>query len=488
MRSYFSPVFLMIILFLLISSKPEKGYYNELYRPQFHFTPEKNWLSDPKGLVFYGGEYQLFYQYNPKGKERGAMHWGHAVSKNLVQWKTLPVAISPDEGTEDKIDSTAFSGSAIVDKNNVLGLQEGSDKTLVAFYTGFRCGQCIAYSTDKGRTWEKYQGNPVVPYNPSDNARDPKVFWYGPAKKWVMVLYREPNGDEAKKGVSIYNSDDLTDWELKSHLPGFNESPDLVELNVNNRVNESKWVMFDGDGSYLIGDFDGDSFIPETGKIRSDYGKNYYAPQTWGNIPKKDGRTIQIAWMKGAEFTDMPFNGQLTFPCEISLRKFGEGVRLFRQPVKEIELLHGKHYEWTDKNIIPGINQNIVRKVKGDCLHIIGTFNIKTSDNFGLMLRHGKKIVGSEILYNVKTGVLSCLGTRIPVKPVDGRIELEILLDRTSIELFVNGGSAVITNSFLPAKGNKDLALFTNGGELLVEKLDIYEMKSAWRDEVSLGQ
>ncbi|VAW24411.1 Sucrose-6-phosphate hydrolase (EC 3.2.1.B3) [hydrothermal vent metagenome] len=483
MRSCLSPVFLMIILFLLISSKPEKEYYNELYRPQFHFTPEKDWLGSPSGLVFYDGEYQLFYQHNPKGKERGVMHWGHAVSKNLVQWEPLPVAIYPDEGTEDEKGCAAFSGSAIVDKNNTLGLQEGSDKTLVAFYTSYKCGQRIAYSTDKGRTWEKYRGNPVIPYNPADDARDPKVFWYEPAKKWVMVLSRKPDGDEVKKGVSIYNSENLADWELKSHLPGLYEYPDLVELPVNNRVNESKWVLFGGDGSYLIGNFDGESFIPETGRIRSDYGKNYYATQTWNNIPKKDGRTIQIAWMKGAEFTDMPFNGQLTFPCEISLRRFGEGVRLFRQPVKEIELLHGKHYEWTDKNIIPGINQNIVKKVKGDCLHIIGTFNIKTSDNFGLVLRHGKKVLGTEIIYNVKMGVLSCLGTKILAKPVDGRIELEILLDRASIEIFVNGGSAVITNSFLPVEGNKGLVLFTNGGELLVEQLDIYEMKSAWRAE-----
>ncbi|MEZ5105498.1 MAG: glycoside hydrolase family 32 protein [Draconibacterium sp.] len=470
------------VLFMLIGFKPEKKYYDELYRPQFHFTPEKNWHNDPNGLVYYDGEYHMFYQYNPKGNEWGYMHWGHAVSKDLVHWEHLPIALYPDDNSEDKVNCTAFSGSAIVDENNLLEKQQGDVKTLIAFYTSQNCGQRIAYSTDKGRTWEKYEGNPIIPYDEKDDARDPKVFWHNESQKWVMVLYRKTSEDDKSKGVSIYNSDNLIDWQWKSHVPGFFECPDLIQLKVTNRPDELKWVLFDGDGSYLIGAFDGEIFTPESAKISSDFGKNYYATQTWSNIPKEDGRTLQIAWMRGGKFPQMPFNGQMSFPCELSLTKFNFGYKLVRKPVKEIEQLHGKHYKWDNKNLIPGINKNIVKGVKGDCLHIIGEFDLKTSESFGFMVRQNKKNQGAEILYNRKRGTLSVLNSTVPVVPVDNKISLEILLDRASIEIFINGGQAVISNCFTPEEDADDLVLTTSGGELMVDKLDIYKMESAWSE------
>ncbi len=471
------------VLFMLIGFKPEKKYYDELYRPQFHFTPEKNWHNDPNGLVYYDGEYHMFYQYNPKGNEWGYMHWGHAVSKDLVHWEHLPIALYPDDNSEDKVNCTAFSGSAIVDENNLLEKQQGDVKTLIAFYTSQNCGQRIAYSTDKGRTWEKYEGNPIIPYDEKDDARDPKVFWHNESQKWVMVLYRKTSEDDKSKGVSIYNSDNLIDWQWKSHVPGFFECPDLIQLKVTNRPDELKWVLFDGDGSYLIGAFDGETFTPESAKISSDFGKNYYATQTWSNIPKEDGRTLQIAWMRGGKFPQMPFNGQMSFPCELSLTKFNFGYKLVRKPVKEIEQLHGKHYKWDNKNLIPGINKNIVKGVKGDCLHIIGEFDLKTSESFGFMVRQNKKNQGAEILYNRKRGTLSVLNSTVPVVPVDNKISLEILLDRASIEIFINGGQAVISNCFTPEEDADDLVLTTSGGELMVDKLDIYKMESAWSEK-----
>jgi len=474
---------LLVSPLLFFSAKPEKEYYNELYRPQFHFTAEKNWINDPNGLVYFDGEYHLFYQYNPKGIEWGYMHWGHAVSTDLVHWEHLPIAIYPDEGSEDETFCTAFSGSAIVDHGNLLGKQDGSIKTLIAFYTSYKCGQRIAYSTDKGRTWEKYEGNPVIPFNETDDARDPKVFWHEPSGKWVMVLWRKPDGTETNQGISIYNSENLTDWEHKSHIPGFYECPDLVELNVNNRPDDTRWVIFDGDGSYLIGIFNGESFIPQTGKMLSDYGKNYYATQTWSNIPAEDGRTIQIAWMKGGEYPEMPFNGQMGFPCKLSLRETGNIIRLARQPVEEIDFLHGKDYHWEGRNIIPGINDNIVKKLKSDCYHIVGTFGLKTSDSFGFMLRHGKKTPGIELLYNAKRKTISCLGKVAPLMPFDGKIHLEILLDRSSLEIFANNGQMVMSSCITPPEDNNLMELYTHGGELLVEKLDIYEINSAWREK-----
>lgn len=481
---YLSTAFVSVLLvFMLVSFNSDKEFYNELYRPQFHFTPEKNWHNDPNGLVFYKGEYHMFYQYNPKGNEWGFMHWGHAVSTDLIHWEHLPIALYPDNNSEDKEFCTAFSGSAIVDEHNLLGKQKGDEKTLIAFYTSNKCGQRIAFSTDKGRTWEKYAGNPIIPFDENDDARDPKVFWHEETQNWIMVLYRKNTGDEKSKGVSIYTSKNLTEWTWKSHIAGFYECPDLVRLKVTNRPGESKWILFDGDGSYLIGSFDGEIFTPESAKIKSDFGRNYYATQTWSNIPANDDRTLQIAWMRGGEFPEMPFNGQMSFPCEISLTKFSFGYKLVRKPVKEIEVLHRKHYDWENKVVIPGINDNKTKSVKGDCLHIIGEFDLKTSDNFGFIVRNSKKNPGTEISYNVKRGVLTFLNSTVPVVPVDNKISLEILLDRSSIEIFANGGQTVISNCFTPTKGALDLVLYSNGGELGIDKLDIYELKSIWGEK-----
>jgi sucrose-6-phosphate hydrolase SacC (GH32 family) len=438
-------------------------------------------MNDPNGLVYFDGEYHLFYQHNPNGNEWGYMHWGHAVSTDLVHWKHLPIAIYPDENSTDKERCTAFSGSAIVDHKNLLGKQQGDVKTLIAFYTSQHCGQRIAYSTDRGRTWEKYEGNPIIPFDETDDARDPKVVWHEPSKKYVMVLYRKTTDEERSKGVSFYTSENLVDWEYKSHVFGFYECPDLVPMQVANRPEETKWVLFDGDGSYLIGNFDGEEFSPETAKMKSDFGKNYYATQTWSNIPEEDGRIIQIAWMRGGNFPDMPFNGQMTFPTELQLIKFNFGYKVTRKPISEIELLHGKSYDWKNETLIPGINQNIVKKVKGDCLHIIGEFDLKTCNNFGFFIRHSKKTAGTELLYDVKRGTLSLLGTTAPLQPVDNKITLEILIDRASVEVFANGGQVAVSNNFTPEKGAEDLVLFSNGGEVIVEKLDIFRVESAWR-------
>ena len=481
MKTTLTGILAILLVILTTSSKKSDDYYDELYRPQFHFTPEKNWHNDPNGLIYYDGEYHLFYQYNPHGNEWGYMHWGHAVSTDLVHWEHLPIALYPDENSEDKERCTAFSGSAIVDENNLLGKQQGEEKTLVAFYTSQHCGQRIAYSTDKGRTWEKYEGNPIIDYDETDDARDPKVFWHKPSEKYVMVLYRKTSEDEKSKGVSVYTSENLVDWDWKSHVYGFYECPDLVPIKVKNRPEETKWVLFDGDGSYIIGNFDGEEFSPETPKMKSDFGKNYYATQTWNNIPDEDGRVIQIAWMKGGEFPGMPFNGQMTFPVKLEILKLSTGYKLTRQPVEEISLLHGKDYSWENENVIPGINKNLVKKVSGDCLHIYGEFDLKTCNNFGFMIRKGKKDAGTELMYNVKRGTLSVLGSTAPLMPVDNKITLEILVDRASVEVFANGGQVAISNCFTPQEKADDLVLFNSGGELGVDNLVVYELESAWQ-------
>ncbi len=473
-------LFILISALLLTSSKPDKNYYNELYRPQFHFTSERNLTGIPGGLIYYDGEYHMFYLYNPQGNDNEFSHWGHAVSTDLVHWKHLPVALYPDENSNDKEFCTILSGSVIVDNKNLLGKQQSVEKTLVAFYTSQQCGQRIAYSNDKGITWKKYEGNPVIPYNETDDAQHPKVVWHEPSQKYVMVLYRKTSEDDKSKGVSFYTSENLVDWHYNSHIYGFSGCPDFFPMKVSNRPEETRWVLFDGDGSYIIGNFDGKDFSPETAKMKNDFGNNYYATQTWNNIPEENHRTIQLAWMRGGNYPNMPFNGQMVFPAELSLMKFNFGYKIVRNPVTEAELLHNKQYTWENKKLIPGINQNIVKKVKSDCLHIIGEFDLKTCSSFGFYIRKNKKHTGAEVLYDVKRGTLSLMGVSAPVEPVNNKISLEILVDRSSIELYANNGQAVISNCFTPEEGAKGLLLFCTGGEVIVDKLDIFKMNSAW--------
>lgn len=482
MKIPFIVLIFIICSFSAIAEKPVK-VFDELHRPQFHFTPEKNWMNDPNGLVYYKGEYHLFYQHNPFGKEWGYMHWGHAVSTDLVHWEHLPIALTPDNDSKDKEIGTAFSGCGLVDENNLTGLQKGEEKTILLFYTSQKMGQRLAYSNDKGRSWIKYEKNPLIAYDETDDARDPKVLWHEPTKQYVMVLYRRPANNDKQKGVSFYTSKNLLDWEFKNHIVGFYECPDLVELPVNRRPDDKKWVLFDGDGSYVVGLFDGEKFIAETAKLWSDFGKNYYATQTWSNLPESDPRTIQIAWMKGGEYPDMPFNGQMTFPCELSLTKYMEGIKLTRKPVKEIELLHLKGQVWENKNLIPGLAKNLLHGVKGDCFHIIANFSIKTADSFGFVVRLDKEKNGAEITYTVKNNSLTCLGQSTVIQPVDGKIKLEILLDRSSIEIFANDGKVVLSSTYNTKEKSDAIYLFNTGGELLVEKLEIYPMKSIWQKE-----
>ena len=470
------------LVFIVLQSANKDTKIEERYRPQFHFTPEKNWMNDPNGLIWINGTYHLFYQHNPHDTIWGYMNWGHAISKDLVHWEHLPIAIEPDNGSKDKEIATAWSGSAIIDKKNVTGLQEGDKPLMLIFYTSRKCGQRLAYSNDEGITWQKYEKNPVIPFDENDDARDPKVFWYESGNKYIMVLWRKPEG--VQQGFSFYSSENLLDWQFESHLPGFYECPDLVQLPIENKNSEKRWVLFDGDGSYYIGNFDGKNFVPESLKRKSDYGNNYYATQTWSNIPEEDGRVIQIAWMRGGEYPEMPFKGQMSFPCELTLIEDGKELKLVRRPVKEIEILHRKNiYSEENLKLIPGLNKNPVRGVKNDCIHIKGSFILNSVNSFGFMVRMNQANVGTDIRYDAVNKKISCQDSYIDLIPEDGKIRLEILIDRSSIELFANDGKVVISNCFLPGEKSDQLYLYNTGGELIIEKLDIYSIESMYNVE-----
>ena len=275
----------------------QDSLYKESKRPQVHFSTRRGWINDPNGLIYYKGEYHMFYQHNPYEWEWENMHWGHAVSKDLVHWKELPDALFPDSL------GTMFSGSAVIDKNNSSGW--GKD-ALVVFYTaaGKKMTQNVAFSLDSGKTFKKYQNNPIT--GPD---RDPKVFWHVPSKNWVMVVYNV-NYNE------IYNSVDLKNWTYKSRVDGFYECPDLIELAVDGNENNKKWVMYGASGTYMIGKFDGKKFTPEYGKYMHTSGA-LYAAQTFSNI--QDERTLQVAWGR-IPHPGMPFNNLMLFPTELSLR------------------------------------------------------------------------------------------------------------------------------------------------------------------------
>jgi fructan beta-fructosidase len=466
--------------FTIPTGKPDKKYYDELYRPKFHFTPEKNGMSEPNGLVYYDGEYHLFYQYKPDTTGTGFMQWGHAVSKDLVRWEHIPGFTIRDENAAEDGHCTPYSGCAIVDEKNITGLQQGSEKTILIYYTSWECGQRLAYSNDRGRTWKKYEKNPLIPYD-KDGASGPQVFFHQSSGKWVMALYRRPDGVEAKKGISIYNSDDLLHWQFQSHLEGYSSSAELLQLPLDGNASESKWVLSGGNDNYVVGNFDGKTFTPQSKAKKLDFGQNFHAARTWSNVP--GGKLIQIAWMRGGKYPGMPFDGQMSFPCELSLRNTKSGPVLCRKPVEGLALLHDKGLKKKEKNIIPGLKSNLISGINGETFHIKAIFDPKTSDGFGFIVRNGKKSDGTIIKYELAKKMLDFLGKQALVEPIKGKIQLEILIDRSSIELFANDGEVVLSSCFNPGPGDDNIVLWTQGGELFVDELEIYPINSAWPEK-----
>jgi len=459
---------LVVPQLLSCRTTPRPGtLYNEKYRPQFHFTAQKNWINDPNGLVYYKGEYHMFFQHNPFGINWGNMTWGHAVSGDLIHWRQLPNAIEPDEL------GTIFSGSAVVDWNNTSGLQTGKENVIVAFYTSAGeharvpkpFTQSIAYSNDRGRTWVKYKNNPVIEHIRAEN-RDPKVIWHEPTQTWIMALYLDADD------FLLLSSKDIKHWtplqEIK--LTGSDECPDFFELPVGGDPSNTRRVFWGGDGRYMVGSFDGHRFTPETDAIQSKIG-TYSAAQTWSDIPKSDGRRIQIGWTKG-KFPGMPFNQQLSIPCELTLRTFPEGIRLCRVPVREIKKLRTERYTWGPTTL--KFNTDILSGISGELFEIQSEIELGSAAEVGFMLR------GTPLVYYVADRTLFCRDRRAELSPVDGKIKLHILVDRTCIEIFANDGRASMFLSFSLDKVNTSLGVFARWGRARIENLKVWKLKSIW--------
>ncbi|MCH9021466.1 MAG: GH32 C-terminal domain-containing protein, partial [Planctomycetes bacterium] len=429
-----------------------KGFYKEKNRQQFHFSSKRGWNNDSNGLVYYKGEYHLYYQHNPYGWKWGNMHWGHAVSTDLVHWKELPIAIYPH-----RFGDWVFSGSAVVDKDNTAGFKTGTEDVIVAAYTSTGRGEAIAYSNDRGRTFTDYAANPVVKHS----GRDPKIFWYEPAKHWAMALY---SNIDKKRTIAFYTSPNLKDWTYQSNVPGFYECPEIFELPVDGDEAKTQWVLYGADGNYMIGSFDGKTFIPDGDKIRFHTGNCFYASQTFNNIPAEDGRRIQIAWGRIAT-PGMPFNQCMLFPVVLTLRTTEEGIRMFTEPIAEIEIIHGKQYAWNNEILTPG--KNPLSEITGELFHIRGLFDVGSAAQMGFLIR------GTQVLFDAEKSQLSCNGKTATLKPKNGKITLEILVDRNSIEIFGNKGRVYMPIGQILPENNKTLALFSKGGHVKIDLLEI---------------
>jgi fructan beta-fructosidase len=448
---------------------PDHVLYDETHRPQFHFTAQKNWLNDPNGLVYYRGEYHLFFQHNPSSVLWGNMTWGHAVSSDLVHWTQLEHALYPDEL------GTIFSGSAVVDWHNTTGLQTGKEPPLILLYTSAGTHapepvpftQSLAYSNDRGRTWEKYADNPVLGHIRGHN-RDPKVIWHGETKQWLMALYLD------ESDYVLYGSSNLLQWQhlCDLQLPGVTECPDLFELPVDGDKNNKRWVYWGANGGYLLGRFDGATYVPETEVLHAEYGPNGYAAQTWSDMAEADGRRIQISWMRGGKYPAMPFNQQMSFPVELTLRTTPAGIRLCREPVREIELLeHKVHY---GESTVISPDKPLRPHVEDDLFDIRIEFEPGTASAFGVHIH------GIDLRYDIAGERLSFLQTEVELKAHADTISLHLLVDRTSLEVFAHDGELSMSFCFLPEAAAAPLSFYAEGGAVQVHSLAVHELRSAW--------
>jgi len=529
-------LWLLLSVILLMSScedsvKPENGEpeaYQEPHRPQFHFSPDSMWMNDPNGMVYYEGEYHLFYQHYPDSTVWGPMHWGHAVSEDLVHWEHLPIALYPDSL------GYIFSGSAVVDWNNTSGLGEEGKPPLIAIFThhdseGEKAGkddfqyQSIAYSLDRGRTWEKYGSNPVLPNPGIKDFRDPKVFWHEQSERWVMIFAA---GDH----VQLYNSPNLIDWTYLSDFGqgigghgGVWECPDLFPLQVGEE-GESMWVLLlsinpggPNGGSatqYFLGDFDGKTFTMDPAFAEKaaadtltgnpywvDYGRDNYAGVTWSDIPKSDGRRIFIGWMSNWDYANVVpterWRSAMTVARKLELRPTPDGPRLCSQPVQELEQLQQQ------KRILPAQSIRSTLRLSDYLASETSLLRIQLE----LSWNSGEQPEEIALVLSNKEGAAYRLGLSEDTffsdrtaagqvafeKSFPGRataerwrseqgMQMDVWIDRASAEFFADEGEVVMTEIFFPKPDFTEVQLQVKGGSLQLEKGMIAELKSIWQN------
>lgn len=449
----------------------EDSLYAERLRPQVHFTSRRGWNNDPNGLVFAHGVYHLFYQHNPYGTNWGNMHWGHAVSKDLLHWKEQPGEAWYTPHANDM----AFSGSAIVDSMNTSGFRKDGIDPILAFYTSTGRGECIALSYDNGRTFQDYPGNPIIKHA----GRDPKVFWFAPGRHWVMAVYEESyrmgegsDLETAVRGIAIYTSPDLRNWTYQSTVPGFYECPNLFQLPLEQDTTIKKWVIYGGSGKYKVGDFDGNKFVVEQDLRDYDYGRTSYASQIYSNIPSQDGRQVQIAWARIGT-RGMPFNQCMGFPVELKLRRHHHTYLLCPSPVEEIRSIYNVSHFY-DHIVMDERHSSIPIPDRGDVLDVVATFEAGGSRQFGLSIN------GYKITYDNVQQALN--GITYPWQ--GGAFKIEAIVDKSILEIFINGGELYLVRPLDPDSAPQEIKVFstglTGGHKTVVNELEVHTLTSIW--------
>ena len=470
--------------------------YNEKYRPLYHFTPQYGWMNDPNGMVYADGTYHLFYQYNPYGARWGNMHWGHAISKDLVNWEYQPTAIAPDKL------GAIFSGSAVIDHDNTAGFGKGA---MIAIFTsaGDRQTQSIAYSLDGGKTFTKYEDNPVLSDANIIDFRDPKVFWHAPSKQWVMSL-------ATTQTITFYGSKNLKEWtplsEFGEGLGGHGgvwECPDLFPLTYEGKT---KWVLFvsinpggPNGGSatqYFIGDFDGKTFTPDAMNypLWLDYGRDNYAGVTWSNVPAADGRRLFIGWMSNWDYANeiptVNFRSAMTVARTLRLAHNGEHLVVASEPVKELESLRTEPLSLADKTTSDTVTfENLLPNNQG-AYELTFTVIPNDTDSFSFSIEN---IKGEALtyLFDIANKTLSVDRTKSSVAfnanfaetlikaPLTAKksYTVRLLVDKASTELFVNNGEVVQTNIIFPSEVYNTLRFKTEKGTLNLNDITVYKLK-----------
>ena len=447
-------------------------------RPAFHIHNRIGLLNDPNGLVYHNGEYHLCHQFNYNVSH---VDWAHYVSKDLVHWEERPIALFHDAM------GSMHSGSGAVDVLNTSGWQTGDTPPVILAYTAsFGCAgndkiqrQCIAYSTDGARTFTKFEGNPVLGKSQhlargSDNARDPKVFWFSPTRgrdpkakdgHWVMVLFEGG-------GLNIYTSDNLRDWDRHGSIPGFHECPELFPLAVDGDPNDVRWIMYGGSGQYHIGSFDGKSFTPQTkNKIPMYHGGRCYAAQTFNNTEEGFGgqpRRIQVGWQGGR-------SGQLSTPVELTLRTTPLGLRVCKLPVKEITNLYTRSVKLDGTTLGPS-DVNPLAALRGGLYDIDLVADLSQAKELVLDIR------GTKLVINVTDHGLTLDNKRRMKIPATKTLSLRLVVDNTSIDVYF-GEHGLYYSPRMAKPSSKTLSIETIDGAATFTKLQVHELKSIWNNE-----
>lgn len=486
-----------------------KQLYNKNYRPEFHFSPPSHWLNDPNGLVYYEGSYHLFYQHHPYGNKWGPMHWGHAVSKDLIHWQHKPIALFPDEH------GAIFSGCCVVDWNNSSGLFDDTHGLVALFTHADTCPetgnprqrQSLAFSSDSGETWKKYEGNPVLTENELIDFRDPKVFWHEQSQKWVMVIVA---GDR----VRFYGSTNLREWSFTSEFgvgqgshDGVWECPDLFELQIDDS-GQSKWVLIISIGDnpdcpegsrtqYFIGEFDGTTFIndyPADEVKWLDYGRDNYAGVSWSDVPKQDGRRVMIGWMSNWKYANETptgdWRGAMTLPRALSLKSYDNDLLLVQMPVQEVEQLRKSSMSWNALTVTP--TAPFTLKTNGELLEIETEIDVRSGAEVSIRLvatEQSELVIGYDPMQQwLSIDRSKCSATdfnpAFPCKhgaeaiPQNGIVKLHIWLDRSSVEVFVNDGVTVLTDQIFPDAPIEKVAIEVATGQSVLNSLNIHHLNS----------